>query len=544
MARGNNRNTNIGVGLDTSGIAEGVQQVTGALRGLTAEIRKISEQGKQAAEPLAQSFENVEDTSGLAGAGVMAMAGIISDANYGIRGIANNLQQFSGLMVTLVTQTGSVAAAFTSLWSAMMGPLGIMLAFTTGIALLERFGMQSDKTKKETETLTTTYSDQAAEAMLLFGSLSNLIETNADLSKTKQAAEQINKQYNLSLNAETLTLDQLNLAYKNVLQSIKAKTALQASEEAISKGVKAENDAEIQLIKLEAERTKLVEKRSLLNQAITSQAEKADILTAKILALETKIAEQQAKKQEAINQQNIGLFAGQQAAEKIARLTQETQNLATANAPKKGVFEQLVMSSKTNLSELQGLVTVALDEFRRLPNELQPIMLSANQILDSGLMRAQKLYYQHINQLNQTVERFVESSMVGLFDALGASLVDGGDSIKQFGQNLLAEFGSFLQKMGGMIMAYGIGMEAFKKAFSNPIAAIAAGAALIAIGGAIKAAHKKKFGHGESAMGGATSYVPSSSGYGGQGNEVYIYSRLDGRDIILSSERSGYIMRR
>lgn len=544
MARGNNRNTNIGVGLDTSGIAEGVQQVTGALRGLTAEVRKISEQGKQAVEPLAQSFKNVKDTSGLAGAGVMAMTGIISDANYGIRGIANNLQQFSGLMVTLVTQTGSVAAAFKSLWSAIMGPLGIILAFTTGITLLERFGMQSDKTKKETEKLTTTYSDQAAEAMLLFGSLSNLIETNADLSKTKQAAEQINKQYNLSLNAETLTLDQLNLAYKNVLQSIKAKIALQASEEAISKGVKAENDAEIQLIKLEAERTKLVEKRSLLNQAITSQAEKADILTAKILALETKIAEQQAKKQEAINQQNIGLFAGQQAAEKIARLTQETQNLATANAPKKGVFEQLVMSSKTNLSELQGLVTVALDEFRRLPNELQPIMLSANQILDSGLMRAQQLYQQHINQLNQTVERFVESSMVGLFDAIGASIVEGKSALETFGQNFISELGGFFQQIGAMLISYGVAMKAFQGAFSNPVAAIAAGAALVAIGGAIKAAHKKKFGHGESAMGGATSYVPSSSGYGGQGNEVYIYSRLDGRDIVLSGERSGYIMRR
>lgn len=566
MARGNNRNTNIGVGLDTSGIAEGVQQVTGALRGLTAEVRKISEQGKQAAEPLAQSFKNVKDTSGLAGAGVMAMTGIISDANYGIRGIANNLQQFSGLMVTLVTQTGSVAAAFKSLWSAIMGPLGIMLAFTTGIALLERYGMQSEKARKETDKLakaTQEASDklnqESAVAVTLFETLKDLIKSNGSLNDKKKIASEINTKYNKTLDAESLTLESLAKAYKEVQKAIITKVALEASQEDLRASYDGQQKAQKTLNKLYAEQKTIMDsvragENEMGERGLSVQQQQ------RLLELSKEIAAYEGNKNRHLSAQ-VGI------SEKIVALQRELLELEdTKKDPEKKTksksidalkdiqndFDQrnelihdlFIDMAKTveaggDLMSFKGkLIGIKLGDGieagmktinEKLPTVVKPIIDASQKLLDA---------------MNQHLERFVEDSLYGLFDALGASLVDGGDSIKQFGQNLLAEFGSFLQQMGGMIMAYGIGMEAFKKAFSNPIAAIAAGAALIAIGGAIKAAHKKKFGHGESAMGGATSYVPSSSGYGGQGNEVYIYSRLDGRDIILSSERSGYIMRR
>lgn len=141
--------------------------------------------------------------------------------------------------------------------------------------------------------------------------------------------------------------------------------------------------------------------------------------------------------------------------------------------------------------------------------------------------------------VNDAIEQFVVQTAVGLLGAIGEAIGGGKDSIKKFGQDFLGEFGGFLQQVGAMIIAYGFAMEAFKTAFTNAPLAIAAGAALIIIGGAIKGAHEKKFGGGGGGGG-------MSGGYGGGPSyskglqEQIIYSRLDGRDLVLSNQRTGY----
>jgi len=102
--------------------------------------------------------------AGLAGATLTELGRTISDANYGIRGMANNLSQLSTLFITLVSKRGGgitgVSLAFKQLGRQLMGPLGIILAFQGLIALLENFAINGNKAKEAAEDLTDTFANQ------------------------------------------------------------------------------------------------------------------------------------------------------------------------------------------------------------------------------------------------------------------------------------------------------------------------------------------------------------------------------------------------
>lgn len=114
-----------------------------------------------------------------------------------------------------------------------------------------------------------------------------------------------------------------------------------------------------------------------------------------------------------------------------------------------------------------------------------------------------------LEDLNMMAENFVAGSLTDLAAGFGEALSTG--DMENFIQNILRTFGQFMVQMGGMLIAYGISMDAFKKAFSNPYAAIAAGAALAAVGGAIMGA-ASSFNRSGSTGGGYTSGSYSMSG--------------------------------
>ena len=91
-----------------------------------------------------------------------------------------------------------------------------------------------------------------------------------------------------------------------------------------------------------------------------------------------------------------------------------------------------------------------------------------------------------IENANGMLQSFT-SDVIGTFaENIGAALVTGTAGLENAMYGILAMFGDFLSQMGRMIIGYGIAMEGFKKAFEKPWVAIAAGIALVAIGGAIK----------------------------------------------------------
>ena len=107
------------------------------------------------------------DKTGLAGATIVELGRTISDANYGIRGIANNLSQLSTLFVTLISTTGGFKNGVMALKNAFMGPLGIIVLFQIAIALLEKFSMEQEKAKDKTDDLTKSIDKQIKSFTIL-----------------------------------------------------------------------------------------------------------------------------------------------------------------------------------------------------------------------------------------------------------------------------------------------------------------------------------------------------------------------------------------
>ena len=130
-------------------LTKGFVKMDNAVKKLNLDLEKTA----AATSKVAASQGNMITTSGLAGATLTEFGRTISDANYGIRGVANNLSQLSSLFITLIAKAGSFTKAIEVLKIQLMGPLGLILVFQTLVMLLERFDMQSSKTKEAVDDI-------------------------------------------------------------------------------------------------------------------------------------------------------------------------------------------------------------------------------------------------------------------------------------------------------------------------------------------------------------------------------------------------------
>ena len=108
--------------------------------------------------------KNLISDAGLAGATLTELGRTISDANYGIRGMANNLSQLSSLFITLVSKEGGgirgVTSAFGRLKAQLIGPLGIILAFQAVIAFIENLAINGPKGADGIKEINNKFTDQ------------------------------------------------------------------------------------------------------------------------------------------------------------------------------------------------------------------------------------------------------------------------------------------------------------------------------------------------------------------------------------------------
>lgn len=124
--------------------------------------------------------------------------------------------------------------------------------------------------------------------------------------------------------------------------------------------------------------------------------------------------------------------------------------------------------------------SLAIDGLKGSLEGLQPV---ATAWIGDWAMKTQELGATFSQVLTSGVADFASGFIEGI-----AGLATGTATLGQVGGQLLGIVGDIAVQLGKAAIGIGIGMIAIKAAFSNPLTAIAAGAALIAIGAVIKGA--------------------------------------------------------
>ena len=105
-------------------------------------------------EKLANTQSQVKDATGSATSATMELSRVISDAPYGIRGMANNITQLVSQLGTASTKAGGLTAALKLMWSQLMGPLGVVFAITAVVSAFDFLYGGAEKAKKSIDDLT------------------------------------------------------------------------------------------------------------------------------------------------------------------------------------------------------------------------------------------------------------------------------------------------------------------------------------------------------------------------------------------------------
>lgn len=158
------------------GISKSFEEAEKAFDGLQNKMKKGLPQ-------VTEQMNGVTQASGGAAASVTEFGRVISDAPYGIRGVANNLSQLASNLALTAKKAGGFGAAIKSLGAAFYGPLGILVAIQAGLALLEAWSMRS---KEAAQTFQGVYGESVTETTAKLMILRETINSTQMTLKEKQ----------------------------------------------------------------------------------------------------------------------------------------------------------------------------------------------------------------------------------------------------------------------------------------------------------------------------------------------------------------------
>jgi hypothetical protein len=248
-----------------------------------------------------------------------------------------------------------------------------------------------------------------------------------------------------SLDERRAKVAELRLQAKEEMEDQKEKLALLSRADTLIKGIYADQ------ISLEQERLRIMKERLALQTKDPTDEQRREI------------AEQEAKISQLYRQQAEDLKAITREKGAALKIVQDELALEKLEAEQIGITKDIL--ENIQMPDIGVSLSAILAPVPRMVQTIKSIMVDVSSSVNSAW----------------------ENMAVGLGEFLG-SLASGEGSLADFGKMILSTLGDVAISVGKTCIAAGIAMSALKSAlnFKNPVAAIAAGIALIAIGTAIK----------------------------------------------------------
>ena len=147
--------------------------------------------------------------------------------------------------------------------------------------------------------------------------------------------------------------------------------------------------------------------------------------------------------------------------------------------------------------------------------------------------------------VTEILESGVENAFINMSASIGNSLATGANVMEGIGAVLLEAVGSMAIQLGQLAIQTGITMKTIKMSFKHPLTAVAAGIALVALGSYVSSKAKSITSGG----GGGGDNAPSPdnstsnrnvfSGFTPQNNSMVLTTRLIGQDLLMSVQKAG-----
>lgn len=211
------------------------------LQGYKVNLASISGATNQVASSVSKFNTQIDGSTAATGGATSAaleLGRVVSDLPYGIRGVANNLSQFASNMVFAARSAGGLTAALKSLWTALSGPLGLLLAIQGIIAALDHFSQSTSKAKKEATEFNKAISSTTGSVAKLEMLKEVLDDSNASMNEQENALSLLKK----------MGYDPLNESLEDFIENQKKLLVLKATSKVLEEELRkvAESMMEVQ----------------------------------------------------------------------------------------------------------------------------------------------------------------------------------------------------------------------------------------------------------------------------------------------------------
>jgi hypothetical protein len=197
----------------------------------------------------------------------------------------------------------------------------------------------------------------------------------------------------------------------------------------------------------------------------------------------------------------------------------EKQKNKTAAAPKKTKTTTTTRKPLSTVSAIGVTGVQATDPVAMLAAsvgnsnaQLESALATSNAILQQKANEAKLMAIEFNEQMTPIIEGGLQSMAIGIGSALGEAITNGGNLAGALASTVLGTIGDMAINLGKLAISMGITLKGIVEALKslNPVVAIAAGIALIALGTMVKGAAGNIAKGGNGGGGGATSSGPRS----------------------------------